>query len=174
VIAENLSKGKLNGAEESEAASAYLRWLAPTYKAAQQLTVQLSESFQLSTFTLAEKESQLKAAQENSAQLAETVREGLSSLAEKESQLRAAQENSSQLADQLKFAQERSTQLAETVDDGLTRLAEKESQVEKITSSFGWRLINRYGPIKHRFLLPAYRNISRLFKSNSRTGSKLL
>ncbi|HEY3136471.1 MAG TPA: glycosyltransferase [Blastocatellia bacterium] len=48
----------------------------------------------------------------------------------------------------------------EAVIQGLSStLASKEAQLEGITSSLGWRLLNRYGPIKHRFLLPIYRRI---------------
>lgn len=36
-------------------------------------------------------------------------------------------------------------------------LSETEAQLERITDSFGWRLLNRYGRIKHRYLLPIYR-----------------
>jgi GT2 family glycosyltransferase/glycosyltransferase involved in cell wall biosynthesis len=37
------------------------------------------------------------------------------------------------------------------------QLAAKDAQVERITSSLGWRLLSRYGRIKHRYLLPIYR-----------------
>lgn len=43
------------------------------------------------------------------------------------------------------------------VTSELAHLAEKEAQLERITSSFGWRLLNFYGRIKYRYLLPVYR-----------------
>ena len=46
-------------------------------------------------------------------------------------------------------------------------LTESESQLDRINRSFGWRLLSRYGRIKHRVLLPALR----VFKSRPATGS---
>ena len=37
------------------------------------------------------------------------------------------------------------------------RLGEREAELSRITSSFGWRLLGRYGQIKYRYLLPVYR-----------------
>ena len=37
------------------------------------------------------------------------------------------------------------------------RLVEREAELSRITSSFGWRLLGRYGQIKYRYLLPIYR-----------------
>ena len=37
------------------------------------------------------------------------------------------------------------------------RLVEREAELSRITSSFGWRLLGRYGQIKYRYLLPVYR-----------------
>ena len=39
----------------------------------------------------------------------------------------------------------------------ITMLAEREAELSRITSSFGWRLLGRYGQIKYRYLLPIYR-----------------
>ncbi len=38
-----------------------------------------------------------------------------------------------------------------------TRVTEKQAELDKITNTLGWRLLSRYGRIKHRFLIPAYR-----------------
>jgi len=37
------------------------------------------------------------------------------------------------------------------------RLAEREAELSRISSSFSWRLLGRYGQIKYRYLLPIYR-----------------
>lgn len=37
------------------------------------------------------------------------------------------------------------------------QLSAKEREVDRITRSFGWRLLNRYGQLKYRYLLPVYR-----------------
>jgi len=42
------------------------------------------------------------------------------------------------------------------------KLSEKELELERITNTLGWRLLSRYGPIKYRFVLPAYRRLQRL------------
>ncbi len=44
------------------------------------------------------------------------------------------------------------------------------SRLEAVTSSLGWRILNRYGPIKYRFVLPAYNRIRRLFGLNAGAG----
>jgi predicted nucleic acid-binding Zn-ribbon protein len=38
-----------------------------------------------------------------------------------------------------------------------TRITEKQAELDKITNTLGWRLLSRYGRIRHRFLIPAYR-----------------
>jgi hypothetical protein len=50
-------------------------------------------------------------------------------------------------------------------------LAEKQSELDRITGSLGWRLLSRYGLVKHKVLLPAYRSIGRAFSSESRNGN---
>ncbi len=97
VIAENASKGKLNGAGEAVATSAYLRWLTTTYKA----------------------------------------------------------------------AQANSVWLADRAEESLFKLSNKQDELDKIKNTFGWRLLNRYGLLKHRFLLPAYQKV---FSSKTDAG----
>jgi hypothetical protein len=43
------------------------------------------------------------------------------------------------------------------------RLDEREAQLKRINDSLGWRLLSRYGKVKYRFLLPAYKSIRRFF-----------
>ncbi len=43
-------------------------------------------------------------------------------------------------------------------------LIQKENELARITRTPGWRLLNRYGPIKHRFVLPLYQSVRRVFK----------
>jgi O-antigen biosynthesis protein len=49
-------------------------------------------------------------------------------------------------------------------------LIKKESQLNKITSTLGWQLLERFGPVKYRLVLPAYRRVRSLFKA--RPGSE--
>jgi hypothetical protein len=48
----------------------------------------------------------------------------------------------------------------------LSELIEKERQLERIKNSFGWRLINHYGPIKEHLVLPGYQSIRRALGAN--------
>jgi hypothetical protein len=43
------------------------------------------------------------------------------------------------------------------------QLEEKASEIERITSSLGWRLVNLFGPIKHRLLLPVWKRLKKPF-----------
>lgn len=40
-----------------------------------------------------------------------------------------------------------------------SELAERKFELEKIKNTLGWRLLNRYGRIKYRYLLPVYRRL---------------
>jgi hypothetical protein len=45
-----------------------------------------------------------------------------------------------------------------------SRVVEKEQELQKIRATLGWRLLNRYGLFKHRFLLPASKSFRKIFK----------
>jgi hypothetical protein len=98
---------------------------------------------------------------------------------EKEAQLETARERALRLAEkeaQLEIARQLALRLAETEAQLETarrlalRLAKKEAQLEKISNSLGWRLLSHFGPIKYRFVLPAYKTIQRLFGAKLRQG----
>jgi GT2 family glycosyltransferase len=48
------------------------------------------------------------------------------------------------------------------------QLTEKENQLQQMTSTLGWRILSRYGPVKYRYVLPSYRLIKRLLKGEIR------
>jgi hypothetical protein len=50
------------------------------------------------------------------------------------------------------------------VEELTSRVAEKEVQLQKIRASWGWRLLSIYGPIKYRYVLPAYKRLGKLFE----------
>lgn len=54
------------------------------------------------------------------------------------------------------------------VEEVTLKLAERDAELKRITDSLGWRLLSRYGKVKYRFLLPAYKRISRIFGSGRR------
>jgi len=43
-----------------------------------------------------------------------------------------------------------------------TVLIQKENELNRIMGTLGWRLLSRYGPLKHRYLLPMYIRLRRL------------
>jgi hypothetical protein len=45
------------------------------------------------------------------------------------------------------------------------QLSATQMELERLRNTFGWRLLSRYGPIKHRFVLPAYHRIKKLLKT---------
>ena len=40
-----------------------------------------------------------------------------------------------------------------------------QAKLEQMRNTLGWRLLNRYGPVKHRFVLPAYHRLKKLLKA---------
>jgi hypothetical protein len=140
------------------------------------LQLRLSEEAQLETvqeltLRLGEQEAQLRSVQELTLQLRlseeaqlETAGELTLRLAEKDAQLEHLQE----LTLKLRLSEE--AQLG-TAQQLALRLAEKETQLEKISNSLGWRLLSHFGPIKYRFMLPAYKTIQKLFGGKLPQGS---
>jgi hypothetical protein len=58
--------------------------------------------------------------------------------------------------------------LSEQRTDALAKqLAEKDAQLTSITRTLGWRLLSRYGPLKHRVVIPAYRRLQKLMGGDS-------
>lgn len=51
------------------------------------------------------------------------------------------------------------------------QLQAKSQELNRITSTLGWRLLRRYGPIKYRFVLPAYNRFVRLLGWNPQSKS---
>lgn len=47
-------------------------------------------------------------------------------------------------------------------------LSQKESQLNQIFRTPGWRLLSRYGEVKHRYLLPVYRRLKKLAKRRAK------
>ena len=47
-------------------------------------------------------------------------------------------------------------------------LADKKAELARVTNTLGWRLLSRYGPIKYRLVLPAYRRLQKLISHKTR------
>ena len=60
--------------------------------------------------------------------------------------------------------------LSARVESLSAKVVTSEAQLQRITNSLGWRLLSHYGPIKYRFVWPAYESICKLLNMN---GSSL-
>src|SRR5207244_4156558 len=54
--------------------------------------------------------------------------------------------------------------LSTTIKALSAKAAASETRLQRITNSLGWRLLSRYGPIKYRFVSPAYKSIGKVFR----------
>lgn len=82
-------------------------------------------------------------------------------VAEQERMILASQQKESQFE---LASQQRETKLEMASRQRETQL---EAQLERITNSLGWRLLNYYGPVKYRFVLPAYKAVKRVFRGKT-------
>ena len=146
VITENASRGEADADEEARAAATYLRWLAPTFK------------------TVYDIENRAASAESALDQVRAEFDQVRASLADRDQQLAVKADAIKDLSEQVGA---RTSQLEVVAKS----LAAKETQLERITNSLGWRLLSRYGQIKYSALLPAYKSIGRVFRSEPRTRS---
>lgn len=72
------------------------------------------------------------------------------------------------LAPRLKHHDRTQVNLLEMQDALRLRAAELETELETVTNTFGWRLLSHYGPVKYRFVKPAYDRIARLLGSSAK------
>lgn len=63
---------------------------------------------------------------------------------------------------------DRANQAYKERDQLQTQVEQLHAQLNRIYSSLGWRLLSLYGPVKYRFVLPAYDRIRRLLKPRGR------
>lgn len=125
--------------EREEAVQSLLAEAAKSEARAEALQLTMANEKSLRDHLTAEQERLTKKMEERS-RLVESLR---TELAQKENLLR---DKEAQL-------REREHQLNQTQGE----LFEKDRRLQQITRSLGWRLLSRYGRIKHSFLLPAYR-----------------
>jgi hypothetical protein len=178
VIAENKTKAKPGKDEEARAAAAYLQFLAPQSKAANAIDggLFLAEAARVQLLAECNRLRALLIERDQTLQILLTQSEEEQErfalqLAEKEKGIEDLSLKAGAQASQL---EEVSTRLAEKggeIDRITSSLAEKENQLERITNSLGWRALSRYGRIKYGVLLPAYKSIGGLFKSEPQERS---
>ncbi|HST23373.1 MAG TPA: glycosyltransferase, partial [Blastocatellia bacterium] len=68
------------------------------------------------------------------------------------------------LTRQIKEKEQSIESLSAELEKKENALHEKDHQLQRITHSFGWRLLSRYGRIKYKFLLPVYRWMQEIFE----------
>lgn len=74
------------------------------------------------------------------------------------------------LAPRLKANDEVALHLSEAITAQNAELTAAKSDLERITNSLAWRVVNRYGPIKHRFVLPLYKRAANLLSSKRQSN----
>ena len=168
VLREFQSTPKGDLVEEERAASAYLRWLAPRLKdqtaaASTWLEAQLrasdrpglsgasTEQGEELPGTDSDSSSCLSERKDHSEEGQRCTPHGPSTTNESWTQIESIAEE-----DPLRITQNRLSAIQ-------AQLSISEAHLNQITGSLGWRIISRYGPIKYRFVLPAYHRIRRLF-----------
>ena len=160
VIAEHAAIGVSDWVAECRAAGEYVRWLAPRLKENDRLQGQrdwIEAEHNALQSRLAERERETEGLK--SWHALETARLEEQVIDCREKALELATENA-RLEEQLSDSRQKSLDLA-------GELATKGADFAKITNTLGWRLLSRYGKIKHRFLVPAYRQLQRLLRSKA-------
>ncbi len=157
VIAEHAATGANDWAAECRAAAEYLRWLAPRLKENERLQgqrdwIEAQHNMLQSRFAARERETEdLK-----SCHAMETAR--------LEEQVSDSRQKALGLESEAARLEEQVSDARRKVADLAGELEIKGADLAKIANSLGWRLLSRYGKIKHRFLLPAYRYLQRLLR----------
>jgi hypothetical protein len=173
VIAEHAAGSRSDWTAESHAAAEYLRWLSPRLKENDRLQgerdwIEAEYNKLQSSFEARERETEVFRSRLDS----ETTR-----LQEERDRIKDERDvlQSSLAARDHEIEVRESRHARETasleaqVSEGRKQLAEelaaKSADPGKITNTLGWRLLTRYGKIKHRFMLPAYKHIQNLLRS---------
>ena len=178
VIAEHAALDRRDWAAESRAAAGYLRWLAQRLKENDRLQGErdwIEAEHNILQTRLAAREHEievLKSGHEREANRLQGERDSMeaehsvlqSRFAARERETEVLESRhvreTARLEEQLSESKQKAAELA-------GELATKNSELARMTNTLGWRLLSRYGKIKYRFLLPAYRQLRRLFRSNA-------
>jgi hypothetical protein len=169
VIAEHAAVGQSDSEAESRAAADYLRWLAPRLKENERLKgerdwIEAEHNALRSRFTAHEREAEvLKSCHENETARLHAEREQVEA---EYKMLQLRFETGQREAEFSEISHSREiAHLEEQVRELTGSLEAKSAELAKITNTLGWRLLSRYGKIKYRFLLPAYRQLQRMLGS---------
>lgn len=149
VIAEH-ALGRSDWAAESREAAEYLRWLSSRLKE--------NDRLQGERDWIEAEYNKLQArfaAREEEVPLTLATREREPGVLES-----YYAQQTARLEEQVTASRQKAVELAQ-------ELAVTRADLAKITNTLGWRLLSRYGKIKYRLLLPAYKQLKRLFRSKA-------
>lgn len=177
VIEEHATGGSDWAAESREAAD-YLRWLAQRLKENDRLQgerdwIEAEHNKLHSQIAVRERETEiLKSCHEGEIARLQGERDSMetgqsvlrSRLADCTREAEVLESRHARTAARLEEQASESRQKAVALAE---ELAIKRAELEKITNTLGWRLLSRYGKIKYRLLLPAYKQLERLFRSKA-------
>jgi glycosyl transferase family 4 len=171
VIAEHAAQGRRDWAAESRAAADYLRWVASRLKENDRLRgerdwIEAEHNMLQSRFAARERDLETEAArlqgesdwikaEHNMLHSGFAARER-----EREVLVSCHARERARLEEQVFESKQKAGELA-------GELATKSAALARMTNTLGWRLLSRYGKIKYRFLLPAYKQLRRLFRSKA-------
>lgn len=177
VIAEHATGGSNWGGESREAAE-YLRWLARRLKENDRLEgerdwIEAEYNKLQSQFAARERETEiLKSSHEIGMTRLQGERDSMetendvlrSRLTDRERETEVLEScharETARLEEQVSESRQKAVELGE-------ELVVTRADLAKITNTLGWRLLSRYGKIKYRLLLPAYKQLKRLFRGNT-------
>ena len=152
-IKEFRSRADSDARSELLASSRYLRSLGPRLKDQTAAASSWVESrLAAKDSRLAAKESELEATN--------------AQIAARESELEAAKAQLSARDSELEVAEGRAALKESELNITKLKLATMEDQYSRVTTSLGWRALSRYGPLKYRVVLPAYKRFKKLLGLN--------
>ncbi|HXF40462.1 MAG TPA: glycosyltransferase [Blastocatellia bacterium] len=149
VLAEYQGTQVDDARSELQAASAYLRMLAPRLKDHDEVALHLSEALTKQNVALAARDADL------------AMRD--TALAAKDADLAA--KDTALAAKATALAAKDAALAAKDAD-----LNAANRNLARISNSLAWRLVNRYGPIKYRFVLPLYERAANLLSSKRQSN----
>ena len=160
-VIEEHATGQSDWADESREAAEYLRWLARRLKENDRLAgerdwIEAEHKTLQSQFAARERETEiLKKFYEVEMARLQGERDSMEA---EHNALRSRL--TARVEEQVSESRRKAAELAE-------ELAIKRGELAKITNTLGWRLLSRYGKIKYRLLMPAYKQFKRLFRSKT-------
>jgi GT2 family glycosyltransferase/uncharacterized coiled-coil protein SlyX len=154
-------------AEKEQAIRDSSAQLAEKEQAIRNFSAQLAEKEQAIrdlSAQVAEKEEAIRDLSAQVAQKEEAIRvaedERANRVAEREQAIRVFSELSTQVIEKEEAVRAYAAQVADheqTLRTLSEQVAAKDAELKSATSTLGWRVLRRYGKIKHRYLLPVYR-----------------